>query len=72
MKILSKAEYEQLVKQQELASKNNDYSKMIMSGDDNDIAMKKYYRDHLCEHKSIRSEQGGQIDICNLCGKTWR
>lgn len=71
MKNLTKEEYETLVEQHEKASRENDYSKMIMSGDENDLAMKEYYREYPCRHSSIREEQGGQINICNTCGKTF-
>lgn len=72
MKKLTKKEYNKLKKQHEEGCKNNDYSKMIMMGDENDLAMKRYIRDNdLCKHSSIEEIQGGQIERCRQCGKEW-
>ena len=71
MKDLTKEEYDNLVKQHTEGCKTNDYSKMIMNSDANDIAMKKYIRDNdLCKH-TIEEIQGGQIERCLICGKEW-
>ena len=69
--MITKEEYESLVAQQEKASKENDYSKMIMVGDKNDKAMKEYYAENICKHGSVTELQGGQIEVCNYCGKQW-
>lgn len=69
MKKLTKKEYEKLVERQYKASKENDYSKMIMMGDENDKAMTKYKQDNLCTHPNIQTI-GGQ-DYCAQCGKTY-
>ncbi len=72
MKTLTKQEYEALQKQHEEGCKNNDYSKMIMMGDENDQAMKKYVRDNkLCKHSRIEESQGGQCERCLDCDETW-
>lgn len=72
MKKLTKKQFEQLQKDHEEGCKTNDYSKMIMSGDEKDKAMKQYIRDNdLCKHSSIEEIQGGQIERCRQCGKQW-
>ena len=72
MKKLTKKQFEQLQKDHEEGSRNNDYSKMIMSGDEKNEAMKQYIRDNdLCKHSSIEEIQGGQIERCRQCGKQW-
>ena len=71
MKKLNKKQYDKLVERQEKASKNNDYSKLIMAGDENDLAMKEFFKNNICKHESIEEVQGGQIEFCRLCGKTW-
>jgi DNA-directed RNA polymerase subunit RPC12/RpoP len=72
MESLTKQEFEQLQKDHEIGCKTNDYSKMIMSGDSKDLAMKKYIRDNdLCKHGSIEEIQGGQVERCRQCGKEW-
>lgn len=69
---LTKIQFEQLQKDHEEGCKTNDYSKMIMCGDDKDQAMKQYIRDNdLCKHSSIEEIQGGQIERCRQCGKQW-
>jgi hypothetical protein len=68
--MLTKEEYEQLKEQHEQACKISDYSKMVMMGDENHKKMKEYER-QTCQHKRITSYQGGQIDECLDCGKTW-
>ena len=67
---LTKEEYEQLKEQHEQACKISDYSKMIMMGDENHKKMKEY-ESLTCKHTRITSHQGGQIDECLDCGKTW-
>ncbi len=72
MKKLTKKQFEQLQKDHEEGCKNQDYSKMIMMGDEKDEAMKQYIRDNdLCKHSSIEEIQGGQIERCRQCGKQW-
>lgn len=69
--MITKEEYEALQLQHEEGCKTNDYSKMIMMGDDNHKKMKAYEREYICKHNNIISHQGGQIDECINCGKTW-
>lgn len=71
--MITKKEYLRLKKQNEEASKNNDYSKMIMMGSKEDKQMKLYEQKHICKHPQeyIDSYQGGQIDECRKCGKIW-
>lgn len=69
--MITKAEYEALKEQHEEGCKNNDYSKMIMSGDENSKKMKEYEREFVCKHTNISEMQGGQIEECRNCGKTW-
>lgn len=72
MKKLTKKQFEQLQKDHEEGNKNDDYSKMIMSGEEKDEAIKQYIRDNdLCKHSSIQEIQGGQIERCRQCGKQW-
>lgn len=72
MKKLTKNKFDQLKKDHEEGCGTNDYSKMIMSGDEKDIAMKEYIRDNnLCKHESIEEILGGQIERCRQCGKEW-
>lgn len=71
METISKERYEELKTQSAEGNKANDYNKMIMAGSKEYNEMRKYEQEHICQHKSVRSEQGGQIDICNYCGKTW-
>lgn len=72
MENLTQEQFDKLQKDHEEGSKNNDYSKMIMMGDANDLAMKKYIRDNnLCKHGSIEEIQGGQIERCRQCGQEW-
>ena len=70
---LTKKKFEQLQKEHEEGCKNKDYSKIIMSGDENDLSMKQYIRDNdLCKHQNIRENiSGGRFDECMDCGKTW-
>lgn len=68
--MITKEEYEALKKQHEDGCKTNDYSKMVMMGDENHKKMKLYER-QFCKHSRIASHQGGQIDECLDCGKTW-
>ncbi len=68
-KKLNKKQYDKLTEQQRIASSANDYSKMIMGGDKNDIAMKEYFRENICKHLYVGTNGGG--DYCKSCGKTW-
>ncbi len=69
---MKKEEYEKILKDNEEGSKTNDYSKMIMMGDDKDLACKKYLRDNdLCTHTIVEDLSGGRRDRCIKCGKTW-
>ena len=68
--MITKEEYEALKQQHEDGCKTNDYSKMVMMGDENHKKMKLYER-QFCKHLRITSHQGGQIDECLDCGKTW-
>jgi hypothetical protein len=70
-KPLTEKQYNKLVLRQEKATKENDYSKLIMRGDENDLAMREYFKKNICKHESIEELQGGQIEFCRLCGKTW-
>lgn len=67
--MITKTEYEALKEQNSQASRNNDYSKMIMMGDPNDLKMKEYERESLCSHPSIQTF--GSTDRCSICGKEW-
>ncbi len=67
---LTKEEYFLLKEQQEKASRDNDYSKLIMMGSPEANAMKKYEQDNLCKHPNVRTSGG--IDYCDTCGKQWR
>ncbi len=69
--MITKTEYEALKKQHEEGCKNNDYSKMIMMGDENDRKVKEYEQEFICKHTSIEEIQGGQIEQCRQCGKRW-
>lgn len=69
--MITKAEYEKLKNQHEAASRNNDYLKMIIVGDANWKKMNKYEQERVCKHTSIEEIQGGQIEKCRQCGKTW-
>ena len=64
---ITKEQYEQYQKDHEEGCKTNDYSKMIMSGGEKDLAMRKYIKDNnLCKHESIEEIQGGQIERCRI------
>jgi len=67
---ISEHKYNELKKQHAEACKTNDYSKMIISGDENDKMIKKY-ESQFCKHSRVDSIQGGQVDTCLDCGKTW-
>lgn len=69
--MITKQEYEKLKAEHELGCKNSDYSLMVMMGDERHKKMKEYEREHICKHELIISHQGGQIDECVSCGKTW-
>ena len=40
-------------------------------GDKNDRRIKEYEAEFICKHTSIEEIQGGQIERCRSCGKTW-
>ena len=65
--MITKEEYNTLVEDQKIASRNNDYSTMIMMGDKKDLQMKEYFRSFLCKHEDVGTNGGG--DYCKLCGK---
>lgn len=67
MENFTKEDYDKMKMQQEVASKNNDYSKMIIIGSPEAISMKKYEQDNLCKHLNV--ETLGGIDVCSYCGK---
>ena len=70
--MITKDEYEELIKQHEIGCKNNDYSKMIMMGDSNDIKIKKYESEFVCKHPSEYIELiNGRIERCRKCHKEW-
>ena len=66
---LTKQQYEVLVKGNEEASRNNDYSKMIIMGSDTAKKMDKYKQDNICKHPDVGTDGGG--DYCKSCGKRW-
>lgn len=68
--MISKERYEQLKTQHDEGCKNNDYTKIIMMGSPEYKEMKEY-ESQFCKHTRIESLQGGQIDVCKDCGKTW-
>jgi hypothetical protein len=68
--MISKERYEELKAQHDEGCKNNDYNKMIMMGSVEHKEMKEY-ESQFCKHNRIESLQGGQIDTCLDCGKTW-
>lgn len=65
--MITKWEYKQLKARQEMASRNNDYSKMILMGSEEDALMTEYEQNNICEHPNIVTIGG--VDICQLCGK---
>lgn len=69
--MITEEDYKLLKLQHEEACKISDYSKMIMIGDENHNKMKEYEREFLCRHTRTESYQGGQLDRCLDCGKTW-
>ena len=69
--MITKEHYESLVEQNKIASRKNDYSKMVMVGDTNYNLMKEYEQEFVCKHNSVEELQGGQIEICRNCGKQW-
>ena len=68
-KKLTKKRYEELSAQQKVASFSNDYSRMIMPGDENYILMKEYFQDNICKHPDVGTSGG--IDYCKYCEKQW-
>lgn len=70
MDVISKEEYDALKLQHEEGCKSNDYNKMIMIGSDNYKKMQSY-KQTVCEHLTVISHQGGQVDECIDCGKRW-
>ena len=70
--MISKEQYEKMKSDHEEGCRLNDYSKMIMIGSDEDLLMKEYLRESgECKHTSIEEIQGGQIERCRICNKTW-
>lgn len=51
------------------ASRNNDYSKMIMMGSPEAKEMKRYEQDNICKHPDVGTSGG--MDYCKSCGKQW-
>lgn len=68
--MITKEEYNQLKKQHEEACKRNDHSRMILIGSETYKKMKEF-DSHRCKHNRVISHQGGQVDECLDCGKTW-
>lgn len=68
-KKLTKIKYDKLVEQQKVASKNNDYSKLIMAGSPEETSMKEYEQENICKHTDVGTDGGG--DYCKTCGKRW-
>ena len=68
--MITKKEYTKLKKQHEEGCKENNYSKMIMMGSKEEKEMKEY-ESKFCKHNRIEEIQGGQIERCRDCGKTW-
>jgi hypothetical protein len=66
--MLTEKEYLELKKQHEEACKVQDYSKMIMIGDENHKKLRAYEQLH-CKHLSVAESQGGQVERCLVCGK---
>lgn len=62
-------QYRKMQEEQAEASRNNDYSKMIMAGDDKSTAMKLFFQNNICGHPDVGTNGGG--DYCKICGKTW-
>lgn len=69
--MISKEEYDFLQDQHKEASRKNDYSKMMMIGDDNWKKCNVYEQEFVCKHSSVTEHQGGQIEECTHCGKRW-
>ena len=67
--MITKEKYDELKAQSEMASKNNDYSKMIMMGSIEAKQMKVFEQNNRCTHPSIGTDGGG--DYCKQCGKRW-
>lgn len=65
--MLTEKEYENLKAQNKLASENNDYSKMIMIGDKNYLAMKEYEQS-VCKHNGAGYIKNNDC-YCGICNK---
>ena len=66
--MLTTEQYVRLKRQNEQASSNNDYSKMIIIGSPEARQMKEFEQ-HQCSHPSIGTVGGA--DYCKQCGKIW-
>lgn len=66
--MISKEEYDLLIKQHDEGCKTYDFSKIISAGDDNYKKIK-LYESQFCKHSRVKSHQGGQIEECLDCGK---
>ena len=65
---MNKEQYDFLKRQNEEASRKNDYSRMIMMGSELQKLMKEYEMEN-CPHPEISTDGGG--DYCRSCGKRW-
>lgn len=70
--MISKEQYESMKAEHEEGCRLNDYSKMVMIGSEKDSLMREYLRESgECKHGYIEEIQGGQIERCRICNKTW-
>ncbi len=67
--MIKKKRYDELKARQEKASRDNDYSTMIMMGSKESNQMNEYYQNNICPHHDIGTDGGG--DYCKTCGKRW-
>ena len=70
--MISKEEYDFLTEQHNEGCLKNDYDKIIMIGSPEYLKMREYEQEFVCKHGNVYELQGGQIEKCALCGKTWR
>jgi hypothetical protein len=68
-KMITKKRYEKLVEQHQKASRENDYSKMIMHGDANWKLMNEYEQEFVCKHTHVTKHSC--VETCSHCGKSW-
>ena len=71
--MLTKLEYESLKTLHEEACKRNDYSNMVMVGDENYNKMKEY-ESQFCFHQlliELFDENGVRMEQCISCKKIW-